>query len=168
MHPEAHAGFGEMLRLSGIDPNGTWRVLDVGGQNVNGTVHEWLPNSKITTLDLENADIIADATSWCPDQWFDIVIATEVFEHVQGWTDVIDTMVLALDLDGPQILIATCASLNRPEHGATGAPKPARGEWYRNVLAEDLREHLELHFIESSVVYRYPPGDAYMYAKEIS
>lgn len=170
MHPEAHAGFGRMLAAAALDPTKQWRVLDIGGQDVNGTVHDYFthPKTKITTLDLENADITADATTWRPStarQMFDVVIATEVFEHVADWPAVLDTMRAALDPKGAGCVIATCASDGRPPHGATGAPLPADGEHYANVPQSDLFEALRSRFSRGSVEYLYPPGDAYLWAR---
>jgi hypothetical protein len=166
MHPEAYEGFGWAAAKSGLDLRRPWRVLDVGGQNVNGSVHDqFSPLSSILTLDLENADIVADARTWQPTMLFDVVIATEVFEHVREWRQVIHTMRSALDPEGPGILIATCASTNRPAHGATGAPLPVRGEYYANVEPRNLEHCLHQYFADYSVEYRYPPGDAYMWAR---
>ena len=165
MHLEAYEGFGWMLHASGLTTLDHRTVLDVGGQHINGTVHDLMPGAEITTLDLENADIIADARLWVPDRLFDVVIATEVFEHVAEWRDVLATMKRALDPQGPGILLATCASTDRPVHGATGAPLPAENEWYANVNPSDLTMALDALFSESQVHYRYPPGDAYMWAQ---
>lgn len=165
MHPEAHAGFGWALTASGLDPSRPWRVLDVGGQNVNGTAHDHLPAARITTLDLEAADIIADATTWQPDRLFDVVIATELFEHVPDWPAVLTTMRAALDPDGPGILLATCASTDRRPHGATGAHWPAEGEHYANVDPDDLAVALLARFAVADVRYQWPPGDAYAWGR---
>jgi hypothetical protein len=165
MHPEAREGFAWALGASGLRVGPGLRVLDVGGQDVNGTVHDLLLGAEVTTLDLENADIIADARTWVPDRLFDLVIATEVFEHVREWRNVLLTMRAALDERGPGVLVATCASAGRPAHGATGAPLPVLGEHYENVHAADLRETLRTLFTESQVSYRHPPGDAYMWAR---
>lgn len=161
MHAEAHAGFGEMLHEAGIDPTQRLNILDIGGQNVNGTVHDWFTNglTTITTLDIQNADIIADVTTWVPDRYYDIVIATELFEHIRGWRSAIRTAATAGD-----VLIATCASLKRPPHGMTGEARVPAGEWYGNVDEVDLREVLGWWYQSYEVHYRYPPGDIYMWA----
>lgn len=164
MHIEAHEGFGWILKQSGIDPEHKWHILDLGGQHINGSVHDYFPNSKITTLDIENADIIADATTWEPNQLFDLVITTETFEHVRDWPRIIATARKALDPDGPGLFFVTCASTNRPRHGATGAPDPVRGEWYKNVEPNVLQQWLGQFFNHVAVEYRYPPGDAYAWA----
>lgn len=165
MHPEAFSGFGWALAQSGLLTRKGLRVLDVGGQDINGSVHEHFPYALITTLDLENADIIADAITWKPDRLFDVVIATEVFEHVRDWPQILATMRKTLDPKGPGVLLATCASLFRIPHGATGAPLPASGEHYKNVDVLDLKACLSHLFSTFEVKYRYPPGDAYMWAK---
>lgn len=165
MHAEAYEGFAWALERSGLDRSQPWRVLDIGGQMVNGSVHDQLPQSTVTTLDLENADIIADARTWEPTHLFDVVIATEVFEHVHNWGAVLDTMRKALDPEGPGTLITTCASTNRQPHGATGAPAPAPYEYYGNVEPIDLELALRSRFAHSEVRYLYPPGDAYAWAR---
>lgn len=167
MHPEAYAGFGRMLAKSGLDPATPLRILDVGGQDVNGSVHDYFthPDTVITTLDLQNADIIADARLWQPDRLFDVVIATEVFEHVAEWPLIVLTMHSALDPEGPGVLLVTCASTHRQPHGATGAAAPSRGEHYRNVDPDKLRDALRNHFLHVEVEYQNPPGDAYAWAR---
>lgn len=162
MHPEAYEGFGRMLLLSGVDADAPLGVLDIGGQNVNGSVHQWFSNALITTLDLENADIIADATTWVPDRQWDVVICTEVFEHVPQWPRILKTARAALSPGG--VFIFTCASTHRAPHGATGAPLPAPGEWYANVPPGTIEVALDTAgFRVKHVEYQYPPGDAYGY-----
>lgn len=167
MHAEAYAGFGRALAASGLDRRQPFSILDIGGQNVNGTVHDYFTHSEtiVTTLDLENADIIADARTWIPERLFDIVVATEVFEHVKDWRAVVATAAKALRKNGPGVALFTCASSGRPPHGATGDPLPAKGEWYENVLAADLNECMREHWHEVRVEYLYPPGDAYAWAR---
>jgi hypothetical protein len=161
MHAEAYQAFGELLAEAHIDRDAPWKILDLGGQNVNGTVHDWFthPKTTITTLDLQRADIIADVTSWTPDRFFDIVISTELFEHIRGWRSAIRTAAAAGD-----ILLATCASTRRPPHGMTGEARVPAGEWYGNVDPEDLREVLGWWYQSFEVHYAYPPGDAYLWA----
>lgn len=162
MHAEAYAGFGWALEQTGIDPLVDWKILDIGGQNVNGTVHDYFPNATILTLDLENADIIADARTWEPTEQFEIVIATEVFEHVEDWPAIIATARKALVDTG--VLLTTCASTGRKIHGATGARKPAPGEWYGNVDPDELADELINHFSACEVRFQEKPGDAYAWA----
>jgi len=170
MHPEAYEGFARMLVLSGLDPQVPWAGLDVGGADVNGSVRGQLHNTTWDGLDIEPApgvEIVADAATWRPheDTRWDVVIATELFEHAERWREIIATMVSCLNRNGPQVLIATCASDGRPPHGSRGEWGVPEGQFYGNVTPSDLREELEKHFKIVHVEYNPNPGDAYAYAK---
>ena len=109
-------------------------------------MHEWLRRrcwgATIEVLDIEagpGVTIVADARTWRPEpgsELYDLVISTECLEHVEGWTSVIATAAAALKVGG--WFVGTCASIGRGPHGATGAPSPAKGEWYRNVWPQEL------------------------------
>lgn len=168
MHAEAFLGYKDMLHRSEIDVEAAWRVLDLGGQNVNGTVHSLMPNAKYTVLDIAtgpSVDITADACTWEPTELFDIVITTELFEHCECWDEVVYTASRALDQNGPGLLFITCASTNRTPHGSHGEGVVPAGQYYGNVDPEDLKGILKLHFSESIVRYQYPPGDVYAWAR---
>ena len=171
MHQEAYDGFKHMLNMAqdsnDFDRSAPWEGLDVGGRNVNGSVRAELPNTRWTGLDMRSGpdvDIVADAATWVPDGQYDIVIATELFEHAENWKAIIRTMWLALDQSGPGIFISTCASFGRPSHGASGEWGVPEGEWYCNVHVEDLRDELDHYFDAVSVEYNPNPGDAYAIA----
>ena len=173
MHEEAYAGFARMLEQTGLDTEGEWKVLDVGGADVNGTVHSMLPNANWIVLDIEdapNVNIIADAATWPAKAWsfgFDVVTATELFEHAEQWAAIIGTMADALHADGPQILIATCASDGRSPHGSRGEWGVPAGQFYGNVSPGDLETELRKHFKLVHVEYNPNPGDAYMWAQGV-
>lgn len=167
MHAEAYEGFGWMLEASKVDPAKPLKILDLGGQDVNGTVHDYFTHKRtqIVTVDIENADVIADATVvYLPSFAADVVISTEAFEHIQDWRGVIRTAWIALKPGGH--LIATCASTDRGPHGMTGSWEVPAGEWYGNVSEAELRDYLGRLFEEHDVTYRYPPGDAYLWARK--
>lgn len=172
MHAEAYNGFARMLALSGLDPDRPWLALDVGGADVNGTVRVQLPAATWQGLDIEAApgvDIIADAADpgWLTelDYRFDVVIATELFEHTPVWSEIIANMYQALSPEGPQLLIFTCASDGRPPHGARGEWGVPEGQFYGNVTPSALRERLSEFFHEVHVEYNPNPGDAYGFAR---
>lgn len=170
MHHEAYEGFRGMLYLSLVPVEELRYGLDVGGRNVNGSVREQLPNVEWKGMDIvagPGVDIVLDASS---DDWtimpaFDIIIATELFEHTPNWRKIIKNMARWLDPEGSQLLVATCASTNRQRHGASGEPLPPPGEWYQNVTAEELRSELDKYFLKWDVAFNPMPGDCYMYAR---
>lgn len=158
-----------MLRLSNTTTWAQHDILDLGGQDVNGTIHDLLPSSTWTVLDIMDApgvDIVADATTWVPTRTWSHVVSTELLEHVKDWPAVLRVAHAALDPGG--ILIVTCASTHRHPHGATGAGQPAADEHYANVNPGDMVAQLEYRFGagQFQVFYTYPPGDLYAYARK--
>lgn len=175
MHPEAYAAVGRMIELSGINTQEPWRAIDVGGANWNGSARPHLPNAHWTVLDMAPAQyevddwhtyVVADATTWRTPQSsdrYDVVLCTELLEHVENWPAVIATLADLVTDDG--IVLITCASTGRPMHGATGTPLPLNGEWYGNVDVPDLEVELMKHFKSFWTHFQPLPGDAYAMAK---
>lgn len=172
MHPEARDGLARQLHASCLDLGAPWRVLDLGGRDINGSIRDLLPAAKWVGLDIEpgpGVDLVHDATLPWPDGFerFDLVVCTEVLEHVERWGAVLRTASQALEPGGPEALFVTCASTGRPEHGASGGPRPLPGEWYENVSPTALLDVLEGLFLYSHVEYRANPGDAYAWAQGV-
>lgn len=161
-----------MLAQTELPVKGMWLGLDVGGADVNGSVRAQLPNTNWTGLDIGAApgvDIVADAATfeWLYDHGtrYDLVIATELFEHAEKWRDILAVMTEALALNGPQLLIATCASTGRPPHGSRGEWGVPDGQYYGNVDPDELRTELEKYFREVHVEFNPNPGDVYCWAR---
>ena len=148
MHPTAEQGFRLMLNsahleelLSRTTPKGEpWRglrVLDVGGADVNGTVHDVIRRGYLVqTIDVMDiapgpgVTIVADATrasTWSEMRDYDLVITTETLEHVKYWPTIVHGAYVALRPGG--WFIGTCASTGRRPHGARGEYDPPEGEW---------------------------------------
>lgn len=167
MHPEARAGLDRMIDHVGIDRQYPYRCLDLGGRDINGGIRDLIPNGKWMGVDIEagpGVDLVWDCTKRWPNPnmpRFDIVVCTEVLEHVQDWRSLLLCCATALDPMGSQLLFVTAASTGRRPHGASGAMDPAPGEWYRNVPAEDVAEELGHLFNNSGVEYNPNPGDVY-------
>lgn len=172
MHPEARDGLARMLMASGLAVDAPWRALDLGGRNINGSIRDLLPKAEWSGLDIEDGpgvDVVHDATKPWPDDAtrYDLVVSTEVLEHVRDWRQLLATCAQALERGGRQALFVTCASTGRRPHGASGEMDPPPGEWYGNVDPEDLREALERHFVDVHVEFRANPGDAYARAQGV-
>jgi SAM-dependent methyltransferase len=172
MHPEARDGLARQLAAAGLTLDAPWRVLDLGGRDINGSIRGLLPAAKWTGCDITSGpgvDLVHDATQAWPDDFdrYDLVVCTEVLEHVEQWPALLRTAAQALEPGGPEALFVTCASTGRPQHGAAGAPLPGPGEWYANVPAEALRVRLGELFQQLVVEYRALPGDAYARAQGV-
>lgn len=118
------------------------KILDIGGRDLNGTHKALFPNaSKYVVLDLRpgpNVDIVADATTWEPDDEYDIVTCAEVYEHAPNWPMIVATAYRALRPGG--FYVATCAGPGRPEHSGVEATPLLPGEYYGNVSMDDMAQ----------------------------
>jgi SAM-dependent methyltransferase len=166
MHPEARDGLARQLEASCLDLSAPWRVLDLGGRDINGSIRDLLPAATWTGLDVEagpGVDLVHDATRPWPEGFdrFDLVVCTEVLEHVEKWAALLRTAAHALEPGGPEVLFVTCASTGRRPHGASGEMDPPPGEWYANVPPGLLEARLLDVFEHVAVEYRANPGDAY-------
>jgi SAM-dependent methyltransferase len=170
MHPTALDGFKRMLPPLPYD-RASLRVLDVGGADVNGTVHDELRSEyvieQLDVMDIapgHGVTIVADATrleTWrelrritqpgsAEPTIYDLVISTETLEHVHGWRQIVEGAALALRPGG--WFIGTCASTGRRPHGARGEHEPPDGEWYQNIRPTELIYKLEKQFHGDIVV----------------
>lgn len=173
MHPEARAGLQKMVQDTSplIADRRALRALDLGGRDINGGIRDLFPAStEWTGVDIvpgPGVDIVRDCTLGWPDflPKFDVVVCTEVLEHVEKWWDLVRTCSQALDTHG--ILFITAASEGRRPHGASGEMWPPPGEWYRNVLGGELDEVFGELFHYSSVTYNPNPGDIYGWASQV-
>lgn len=175
MHPQAYRAVARMARELGLDRGRPaperWWGLDIGGVDVNGSARHWL--SAVTHwhgLDVEagpGVDIVADATS-IPDMYpfreaYDVVLCTEVLEHVEDWPAVVRNAAWSLKPGG--VLVLTCAGRGRTPHGARGARRPAPGEHYGNVESRDLQRELMRSFADWGISYNPKPGDLYAWGR---
>lgn len=139
--------------------------LDLGGADVNGTARDLFASDVVWRgLDIEEGpgvDYVADARNWRDaDVWFDVVLCTELLEHVEHWQAVPLTIWEALAPGGFAFL--TCASIGRGAHGARGGPTPMDGEYYANVpLSSFSAANQGIPWREFHVTYNPAPGDLY-------
>lgn len=143
-------------------------ALDLGGRNINGNVRKLWPNMDWTIIDLKPGEtdpqlqeryIQANAAHWKPDQSYDLVICTEVFEHTPIWPQICRTAYEALNgfftpMDAMKaydinnrifkhnIFLITCAGPGRRSHSAIDGGKLRENEYYHNLLPFDLSTHL--------------------------
>jgi hypothetical protein len=167
MHATAMKGFTSNLEAlpSSFRHGPPIRALDLGGADVNGTVHATLAGyvelSELEVLDVApgpGVTIVADARTqdwWATDDFYDLVISTEMLEHVQNWEQTIRTAGLVLRDGG--WFVGTCASLGRRPHGARGEYDPPAGEYYANVGPTAL-----VHTLSG---YGHGKGDLYWRAR---
>lgn len=159
--------FSRTVNLSGVSGKG----LDLGGRDVNGTVHSLFPDIQWTVLDSvehPSVDIVADVTLWNPLEVgvYDLVISTETIEHVFAWERILEVGYWVLRAGGH--MIVTGGSTGRGPHSCTGVVPVPEGEWYGNVTPDDLYDVADgLGFANLIVEYNPDPHfDVYMLAQK--
>ena len=125
------------------------RVLDCGSLDINGNNRHLFTGGSYIGIDIAagtNVDIISRIHE-VKGGPFDVVISTECLEHDEFMTLSIQHMIDLVAVGG--IIIVTCATIGRPEHGTVGHEdwaSPATLDHYRNVTPEQLATPLSKAF----------------------
>lgn len=138
MHPEV------LQWVSRWATNQPISVLDMGGQDMNGSCRGLFPTADYTVLDIaagKGVDIVADAATWTPDRAYDVVLSTETFEHTPDWPAMCRTAFAACRPGGQ--FVVTCAGPGRHPHSGRAATAIQPGEYYKNLDVAGLRGALE-------------------------
>jgi hypothetical protein len=113
-------------------------------------VRQFFKNCDYTGVDLgagPGVDIVCkghEVPFW--DQSFDTVISCECLEHDEYWVQTFEKM---CDLSSG-LVIMTCATKDRPEHGTTATSPnaaPFTNDYYHNLLVEDFIFGFDFHNI---------------------
>jgi len=130
------------------------RVLEIGSLDINGSVRRFFEDCNYTGIDVapgHGVDLVATAHEYdAPDGSFDVVISCEALEHDMHWKLTLAKCVELLRPGG--LLLITCASGSRPEHGTRRNSPGDSGtseiegwcDYYRNLELGDLRGVVDL------------------------
>ena len=122
-------------------------VLDVGSLDINGNNRHLFEDCNYIGVDLaegNNVDIIGQihkVAKLLKKQ--DVIISTEMLEHDKYYVLSLLSMVDLLKENG--LLIITCATEGRPEHGTfkrSRKQSPFTNDYYRNITESDIRRVL--------------------------
>ena len=150
------------------------KVLEVGSLNINGTIRQFFNSpEEYIGIDLEagpGVDVVAQGQDFdYPDEYFDVAVSTECFEHNPYWKETFFNM---YRMTRPLGLVAfTCASTGRKEHGTTrtrpeDSPFTVNAEWnyYKNLAEDDFKEmNLDSKFNKTFFKYNESACDLYFY-----
>ena len=128
------------------------RVLEIGSRRVldQPTVRCHFSDCDYIGVDISEGDcvdVVSKGHEYKTDQLFDTIISCECFEHDPFYDLTITNMINLLKPGG--LLLFTCASLGRPEHGTRSTSpesSPATAEiegwqdYYRNLTEFDFKK----------------------------
>lgn len=143
-------------------------VLEVGSLNINGTVRDFFDAKSYLGIDLiEGKDVdkvVAGNEISDPDETYDTTISTECFEHDKFWKDTFKNMHRMTKKGG--IVIFTCASNGRHEHGTTRtspADSPATNDYYMNLNKGHFEQEFDIESMFTKHMFEYNPVTCDLY-----
>lgn len=153
------------------------RVLEIGAQDVNGSVKSFFAGSAYLGVDLaegRNVDLVASGHELAfEDGAFDLTLSCECFEHNPHWAETFANM-WRMTRPGGVVLISS-ASKGRYEHGTTRTlPEASPGsqaigwDYYRNLREADFRRAFDLDawFQSYFFVYNAVSKDLYFVGRK--
>ncbi|WP_417872067.1 tetratricopeptide repeat protein [Winogradskyella sp.] len=127
-------------------------VLEVGAHVVNGSVRDTISSPLYLGVDLssgDGVDIVCSGHQFSSSERFKLCISCECFEHNPYYLETFDNMIKHLSGDG--LILFTCASTGRPEHGTTRTtPELSPGttsinwDYYKNLVESDFSKSQNL------------------------
>jgi hypothetical protein len=123
-------------------------VLEVGSKYINGSVRKYFRKCRYLGLDLDEGrgvDLVCHAKDHVMPRFYDVVISTEAMEHDKYWRESLRQMYDNLASGG--LMIVTCASVNRLEHGTNNRQpecSPSTLDYYRNISSRMFQEVLPM------------------------
>ncbi|WP_146052271.1 methyltransferase domain-containing protein [Diaphorobacter sp. LR2014-1] len=123
------------------------KVLEVGSLNINGSVRDFFEDCNYLGLDVaegRDVDLVCKGEDYgAPASSFDVVISSEMFEHNKNYVKCWLNMIRMMREDG--LLIFTCATMGRRQHGTTKYQPQASpltvaadDEYYKNLTEIDF------------------------------
>jgi len=153
------------------------KVLDIGSLDINGSNKDLFEDCDYIGIDVgegKNVDIVSVGHLFdAPDNYFDTIISTEVFEHDMYYEKTIQNIIRMLKPGG--LFLFTCASTGRAEHGtrrsdgSLAAPllifNDEWADYYKNLTLDDIKniKEFQTHFHDGVFAYNGESFDLYFY-----
>jgi len=152
-----------------LEDKDNFDILEIGSYDVNGTIKNIFPQSNITGYDLipgPNVDVVYDGKEIKSKEKFDISISCECFEHNPYYRE---NFLQMINLTKPSgLVIVTCASIGRLEHGTTRTDLSSPGsmeifDYYKNLKPKDFgdKNFLDKNFSNYIFFRNYWTHDLY-------
>lgn len=120
------------------------RVLEIGSQDICGSIRPIFWQCEYTGIDLgpgKNVTAIGSGHNWpAPNGYYDTIACCEVAEHDRHYHETMKNIIRMLKPGG--LLLFTCATTGRAEHGTTRTSSyasPYTTDYYQNVTEDMIR-----------------------------
>jgi SAM-dependent methyltransferase len=145
------------------------KVYDFGSLDINGNNRGLFEEPDYLGIDIcegRNVDVVGRAHEVELPGLADVCISGEMLEHDEHWVDSIQAMAKWCRPGG--LVLFSCASRNRPEHGTrrtTPADSPLTLDYYHNLTAFEVSREINLSNLFSAWKFEYNPcpGDLYFW-----
>lgn len=129
------------------------KVIEIGSYDFNGSIRQFFPESDYVGIDLcegPGVDMVCFGHEvTLPDASIDVAISCECFEHDQNWVQTFNNMYRMTRPGG--LMIVTCATLGRNEHGTRRTSSEFSPgtqfvglDYYKNLGRADFEASLDL------------------------
>lgn len=127
-------------------------ILEIGSQDINGSIRDFFTQAtNYIGLDIGMAPgvdwVVPGELIELPDQWADISISTECFEHTASWPKILINMIRITREDG--LVILTMAGDGRGTHGTIDSDvdsSPFTTSYYANIGIDDMVEKIKFGY----------------------
>jgi SAM-dependent methyltransferase len=146
------------------------KVFEVGSVNINGSIRSFFENCEYLGIDVApglGVDVVCQGQDYDgPDNFFDIVVSSEMMEHNPYWAETMKNMIRVCKPGG--LVVMTCAGLGRPEHGtertSDGNSLSTTIGWnyYKNLTESDFKKSGSVNGLECVFITNYWQYDLYM------
>lgn len=140
------------------------KVLDIGSLDINGSNNFLFEDCDYLGIDVgegKNVDLISVGHLFdAPDNYFDTIISTEVFEHDMFYEKTIQNIIRMLKPGG--LFLFTCAAPSRPEHGTRRCGEDCAplliqiseewADYYKNLDINDIK-------VINGFTHTFPDGE---------
>jgi len=151
------------------------KVLDIGSLDINGNIKHFFNHPfyyvGVDLAEGKNVDVVSPGHLYESGFLFDVVTSAECFEHDMYYARTLQNMVKLLKPNG--LMIFTCASTGRPEHGTLrSSPSDAPllqliddkwANYYKNLTEDDIRAVLDVNDIFIDYGFEYEPSTYDLY-----
>jgi len=135
------------------------RVLEVGSQDVNGSIKQLFTECDYTGVDWRpgpNVDIVSLAHDMKFDTPFDAVVSASMLEHDPYWKQSLETMIQYIKPDGI-LMLSWGAALNAEHHNETapdGKFHALPASWVVNLLDKN-NMYIERFVYERQIAFEH-------------